>query len=41
MVEPNIMPMFATPLAEYSNPKLAQDLKEYILKLNADGIEPV
>lgn len=39
MVEPNIMPMFATPLAEYSNPKLAQDLKEYILKLNADGIE--
>ena len=39
MIESNVIPVFATPFAEYSNPKLALNLKEYILGLNADGIE--
>ena len=35
----NIKPFWATPIAEYMNVELAQELKEYILKQDAQGIE--
>ena len=36
---PNIRHHFSTPIAKYKNVKLAEKLKDYILTLNAEGIE--
>ena len=35
----NITPFWATPIADYVNPELAQELKQYVLKQDAQGIE--
>lgn len=34
-----ITPFWATPIADYVNPELAQELKQYVLKQDAQGIE--
>ena len=36
---PNIRHHWSTPIAKYKNVKLAEKLKDYILTLNAEGIE--
>ena len=38
-VTANISPFWATPMADYVNPQLARELKEYVLTKEAQGIE--
>ena len=38
-MKPNITPFWATPIADYVNKDLAQELKKYVLKQDAQGIE--
>tara|TARA_B100001057_G_C22765476_1_gene917466 strand:+ start:647 stop:1264 length:618 start_codon:yes stop_codon:yes gene_type:complete len=38
-VKANVIPFWATPIADYVNAELAQELKEYVLTQDAQGIE--
>lgn len=38
-IKANVIPFWATPMADYTNVELAQELKEYVLKQEAEGVE--